>query len=95
MFGTYLSYSYNEQYDDEQVRMTVEKITILDPDDPHCCPTSVQDELGGGFYQANALTDFLDEVAQQRGFKYLFFGHYHDNKIVQKSMSCCISRYSD
>ena len=28
----------------------------------HCCSTSVQDELSGGFYQADTLTDFLDEV---------------------------------
>ena len=50
----------------------------------HCCPTSAQDELSGGFYQADALTDFLDEVAQQCRFRYWFFGHYHDNRIVQK-----------
>ena len=28
----------------------------------HCCSTSVQDELSGGFYQADTLTDFLDKV---------------------------------
>ena len=26
----------------------------------HCCSSSVQDELSGGFYQADVLTDFLD-----------------------------------
>lgn len=29
----------------------------------HCGPTSVQDELSRGFYKADKLTDFLDEVA--------------------------------
>ncbi len=50
----------------------------------HCCPTSVQDELSGGMYQADRLTDFLDEVTQKCQFRYHFFGHYHDNKVVQK-----------
>ena len=50
----------------------------------HCCPTSAQDELGTGFYQADALTDFLEEVAQKCHFRYWFFGHYHDNRIVRE-----------
>ena len=48
----------------------------------HCCPTSVQDELSGGFYKADALTDFLEEVAQRCQFKYQFFGHYHTNRVI-------------
>lgn len=47
----------------------------------HCCPTSVQDELFGGFYQADALTDFLDEIAQQCQFSQWFFGHYHEDVV--------------
>ena len=50
----------------------------------HCCSTSVQDELSGGFYQADTLTDFLDEVARRCKFKYHFFGHYHMDRIIQK-----------
>ena len=50
----------------------------------HCCSTSVQDELSGGFYQADALTDFLDEVTERCQFEYHFFGHYHTNKIIQE-----------
>ncbi len=50
----------------------------------HCCPTSVQDELSGGAFQADRLTDFLDEVAQRCQFGYWFFGHYHDNGVVGK-----------
>ena len=50
----------------------------------HCCPTSVQDELGGGCYKADPLTEFLDEITRQCQFKYEFFGHYHANKIVQE-----------
>ena len=50
----------------------------------HCGPTSVQDELSGGFYKADALTDFLEEVADGCQFKYWFFGHYHDDSIIKK-----------
>lgn len=51
----------------------------------HCCPTSVQDELSGGTYKADHLTDFLDEVAQRCKFKYWFFGHYHDDGVIGKT----------
>lgn len=50
----------------------------------HCGPTSVQDELSGGFYKADALTDFLEEVVDRCQFKYWFFGHYHDDSIIKK-----------
>lgn len=49
----------------------------------HCCPTSVQETLGAGFYGADALTDFLEEVAQRCQFKGWFFGHYHNNSVVR------------
>ena len=50
----------------------------------HCCPSSVQDELSSGFYQADALTDFLDEIAQRCRFRYQFFGHYHTNRVIRE-----------
>ncbi len=50
----------------------------------HCCPTSVQEELGAGFYQADALTDFLEELSQRCQFENWFFGHYHDNRAVEQ-----------
>lgn len=50
----------------------------------HCCSTSVLDELSGGFYQSDPLTDFLDEVTRRCQFKYNFFGHYHTSQIIQK-----------
>jgi len=49
----------------------------------HCCPTSVQDELSGGFYKSDALTDFLEEVSQRCRFQYQFFGHYHTNRVIR------------
>lgn len=50
----------------------------------HCCPSSVQDELSGGLYQRDTLTDFFDEVRRQCTFEYWFFGHYHENVVIQK-----------
>lgn len=50
----------------------------------HCCPTSVQKELGGAFYHADALTDFFEDVTQRCQFRYHFFGHYHDNMVIRK-----------
>ena len=50
----------------------------------HCCPTSVQEELGAGFYQADVLTDFLEEISRRCKFKYWFFGHLHDNRVIRE-----------
>ena len=50
----------------------------------HCYPTSVQDELSGGFYKADALTDFLEEVIQRCQFKHHFFRHYHTNRVIRE-----------
>ena len=48
----------------------------------YCCPTSMQDELSGGAFQADHLTDFLDEVARRCRFRYWFFGHYHYDGVI-------------
>lgn len=45
----------------------------------HCAPTSVQNLLGGE-YVPDALTDFLEEVRQTTRFDHWLFGHYHDNR---------------
>ena len=62
----------------------------------HCCPTSVQDELSGGFYKAGALTDFLEEVALRCQFKYQFLGHTTTRiGSYGKNMFCWTDRSSD
>ena len=50
----------------------------------HCCPSSIQDTFSGGLFQRDALTDFLDEVRERCRFQYWFFGHYHENMVVEK-----------
>lgn len=48
----------------------------------HCCPSSVQDIIGSGFYQPDALTDFFEGLRERLSFRYWFFGHYHDERIL-------------
>jgi hypothetical protein len=50
----------------------------------HCCPSSIQGTFSGGLYQRDALTDFFDEVQERCKFRYWFFGHYHENMVVEK-----------
>ena len=52
----------------------------------HCCPSSVQNIFSGGRYQRDAMTDFFDEVRERCRFKYWFFGHYHENMVVEKKL---------
>jgi len=48
----------------------------------HCCASSTQALLGGGFYKPDLLTQYLEEIRQTTKFKKWFFGHYHDNRNV-------------
>ena len=48
----------------------------------HCAPTSIQDVFSGGFFEHDALTDYLEEICQSIKFKTWFFGHYHENKMI-------------
>lgn len=50
----------------------------------HCCPSSVQDIFSSGFFQGDALTDFFDEVRRRCQFKSWFFGHYHEDMVIEK-----------
>ena len=50
----------------------------------HCCLSNIQNIFRGGRYQRDALTDFFDEVRERCRFKYWFFGHYHENMVVEK-----------
>ena len=50
----------------------------------HCCPSSIQDTFSGSPFRRDALTDFLDEVQERCRFQYWFFGHYHENMVVEK-----------
>ena len=49
----------------------------------HCAPTSVQQELNRDF-TPDPLTDFLEKVKGKADYHYWLFGHYHDNRAVDK-----------
>lgn len=49
----------------------------------HCCPSSIVDILGDGTYQPDKLTDFFEEIRQRCQFHSWFFGHYHDNRVLE------------
>lgn len=50
----------------------------------HCAPSSVQDAFGRGLHKHDALTDYLETVKEKCDFKYWFFGHYHENEIIDE-----------
>ena len=49
----------------------------------HCCPTSVQAKIDPMF-EDDTLTDFLDEVREKVSFRSWLFGHYHDNRSLER-----------
>lgn len=49
----------------------------------HCCPSSITKKLNSG-YATDRLTDFLEEVFRRCDFEYWFFGHHHDNRIIDE-----------
>ena len=50
----------------------------------HGCPASIQNIFGGGLYQSDTLTDFFNELRRRCQFRYWFFGHYHENMVIEK-----------
>lgn len=49
----------------------------------HCCATSTQEMLcEHGEYKSDALTDFLHLIKEQCEYKKWYFGHYHEDRIV-------------
>lgn len=50
----------------------------------HCCPSSIEDAIGGGMYQHDRLTDFFETLKDRCRFQYWFFGHYHENRAIER-----------
>lgn len=50
----------------------------------HCCPSSIEDAIGNGMYRHDRLTDYFDVLKDHCQFKYWFFGHYHENRVIEK-----------
>ena len=58
----------------------------------HCCSTSTQVIIGGSLYKPDILTDYLEEIKQNTTFKKWYFGHYHDNRIVNDKENMLFSQ---
>ena len=49
----------------------------------HCIGSRVQDLIApDGGYEHDRLTDFFDEISGRLDFRWWFFGHYHDDRVV-------------
>ena len=48
----------------------------------HCCASSSQAILSGGKYKTDIATNYLEQIKSNVKYKKWFFGHYHDNKMV-------------
>ena len=51
----------------------------------HCCANSIQDIIDhdpGRLYEADRLTDYLQEIEEKLEYKHWFFGHYHNDKQI-------------
>lgn len=46
----------------------------------HCCADSILKQIGGGDYQPDFLTSYLEEIRQTVQYRKWFFGHYHENR---------------
>jgi DNA repair exonuclease SbcCD nuclease subunit len=49
----------------------------------HCAPASIVSQLGPD-YRRDRLTGFLEMVKDKCTFDYWFFGHYHDNRVINE-----------
>ncbi len=50
----------------------------------HCCSSSTQALISHGMYKQDKLTNYLEQIRQCVSFKKWFFGHYHDNRNVNR-----------
>ncbi len=48
----------------------------------HCCPQSIADIIGRGFYDGDSLTKYFDEIAKATTFSKWLFGHYHIDRNI-------------
>ena len=48
-----------------------------------CCPTRIAKKISA-HNKADRLTDFLEEVLRRCNFGFWFFGHDHDNRVIDE-----------
>ena len=52
----------------------------------HCAPTSALDVISLSTYQPDELTEYLERVNKTCTYKHWFFGHYHNDKLLNQRM---------
>lgn len=50
----------------------------------HCCPQTIATLLSKGYYKADKLTDYFDEIKENTSYKKWFFGHYHTDRDIDE-----------
>ena len=50
----------------------------------HCAPESISQAIGMGEYLPDRLTLYFDELKDKLDFRYWFFGHYHNDIIIDE-----------
>lgn len=48
----------------------------------HCCATETQQLIGKEKYESDSLTAYLQEIKQKCQYHKWFFGHYHENRVI-------------
>ena len=48
----------------------------------HCAPSSVQAQLSCGRFDTDPLTVYLEEIKNRCEYRKWFFGHYHEDELV-------------
>ena len=67
----------------EEARKNLERVRYqTDYVVTHCAPSGIADILGGGEYEHDRLTDFLEDVREKAQFRSWLFGHYHDDRVL-------------
>lgn len=50
----------------------------------HCAPQQIAALISSGLYNPDKLTNYFDKISETVDFNKWFFGHYHDNRNVEK-----------
>lgn len=73
---------------EEGIHNLEENDNIVDFIITHCTSTSMQDKISDGFFEADKLTDYFDDIRKKTSFSCWIFGHYHDNLKVTERDIC-------
>lgn len=77
-----------DQSEYEEARHNLERVRHkVDYIITHCAPSSIVDYLGKATYTHDYLTEFLEEVRKTTEFSHWWFGHFHENRTINKQFT--------